>query len=177
MESLEKSLQAEIFVEGANTFAILDGASVPGLLEKLDQWQPEYVCLYRGELKPDVAEVAPYLVQLEPGTAITEWILSDGWGNHWGIFAITEGDLPTVRQHLRRLLSAYDENGKPLLFRFYDPRVMRVYLPTCNAMELGDIFGPVAIYLLEDDSSRAALHFRSVDGKLINQQQTLAERD
>jgi hypothetical protein len=170
MEILEKSVEAEIFVDGANTFTVLDGASVPGLLDKLDQWQPEFVCLYRGELKPDLAEVAPYLVRLDPGTEITEWILSKGWGNHWGIFAIADADLPVMRQHLRRLLTVYDEKGKPLLFRFYDPRVMRVYLPTCNSEELTAIFGPVASYILEDESSKISVRFRSADGKLTIQQ-------
>jgi hypothetical protein len=177
MEKLEKSLEAEIFVDGANTFAVLDGASVPGLLEKLDRWQPEFVCLYRGELKPDLAEVAPYLVRLESGTEITEWILSEGWGNHWGIFAIAEADLQAIRQHLRRLLTVYDEKGKPLLFRFYDPRVMRVYLPTCNAEDLAAVFGPVATYVLEDESSEMSLRFHSAEGKLIMQQQKLARHD
>src|SRR5664279_628676 len=136
MESLEKSLEAEIFADGAHTVAVLDGASVPGLLEKLEQWRPEFVCLYRGELKPDLAEVAPYLVWLEPGTETTEWILSNGWGNHWGIFAIAEADLQAMRQHLRRLLTVYDENAKPLLFRFYDPRVLETYLPLCDGTQL-----------------------------------------
>ena len=169
MESLKNLVAAEIFVDGANTFAVLDGASVPGLLEKLEQWQPEFVCLYRGELKPDLAEVAPYLVQLEPGTEITEWILSKGWGNHWGIFAIAEADLQAMRQHLRRFLTVYDEKGKPLLFRFYDPRVMRAYLPTCNAEELAAIFGPVTTYVLEDESSKT-LRFRAANGKPILQE-------
>jgi hypothetical protein len=177
MESLEKSLEAEIFVDGANTFAVLDGASVPGLLEKLDQWRPEFVCLYRGELNADLAEVAPYLVRLESGTEMTEWILSNCWGGHWGIFAIAEADLQAMRQHFRCLLTVYDEKGKPLLFRFYDPRVMRMYLPTCNAEELGAIFGPVANYLLEDESSRSSLRFQSFDGKLITQQHRLDSRN
>jgi hypothetical protein len=34
----------------------------------------------------------------------------------------------------RRFLRVKDEDG--LVFRFYDPRVMRVYLPTCAAGEL-----------------------------------------
>jgi Domain of unknown function (DUF4123) len=177
MESLARSIESEIYVDGANTFAVLDGASVPILLEKLDQWQPEFVCLYRGELEPDLAEVAPYLVRLEPETKFTEWLLSEGWGNHWGIFAIAEVDLQAMRQHLRRLLTVYDEKGKPLLFRFYDPRVLRVYLPTCNIEELAAIFGPVASYVLEDESSRSSLRFRSADGKLMMQPQKLAGRD
>jgi hypothetical protein len=30
-----------------------------------------------------------------------------------------------------------------LLFRYYDPRVLRVYLPSCRPSELETVFGPV----------------------------------
>jgi hypothetical protein len=171
MHKLAESITSEIFVEGANTFAVLDGASVPGLLEKLEQWKPEHVCLYRGELKPDLAAAAPYLVRLEPESEMTEWILAKGWGNHWGIFATSEADLQAMRQHFRRLLTVYDEKGKPLLFRFYDPRVLRVYLPTCNPQELSTMFGPVIGYVAEDEPATRILSFRAHDGKLNTRQQ------
>jgi len=177
MEKVLESFKAEIFRDGANTFAVLDGASVPGLLERLDQWKPESVCLYRGELKPDLAEVAPYLVRLERDSEFTDWVLSKGWGNHWGIFAIAEGDLQTMRQHFRRLLTVHDQKGKPLLFRFYDPRVLRVYLPTCKADDLEKMFGPAAGYVLEDDSPDKFLSFRSTDGTLSARQQKMDGRD
>jgi hypothetical protein len=102
---------------------------------------------------------------------MTDWILSKGWGNHWGIFAITEADLLATRQHFRRLLTVYDEKGKPLLFRFYDPRVLRVFLPTCNPQELTTIFGPVIGYVAEDERPSGILSFRARDGKLNSRQQ------
>jgi len=46
-----------------------------------------------------------------------------------------------MRQHFRRFITVHDESGKPLLFRYYDPRVLRTFLPTCNAKELAEIFG------------------------------------
>src|SRR5437763_147211 len=116
--------------DGGSIFTILDGASVPGLLQKLADDEPENVCLYRGELKPDMAEVAPYLVKLDSDGPFTDWVLDRGWGNHWGILAETGADLTSLRQHFRRFLTVHDPNGKPLLFRYYDPRVLRVHLPT-----------------------------------------------
>ncbi|MBV9504949.1 MAG: DUF4123 domain-containing protein [Acidobacteriia bacterium] len=154
-------LHEEIFQDGAQTFAVLDGASAPGLLDRLEQWKPEFICLYRGELKPDLAQVAPYLIRLEPETELTAWILSKGWGNHWGIFAIANADLRTMRQHFRRLLTVYDENGKPLLFRFYDPRVLRTYLPTCNANERATFFGPIREYLLEAEQPAEVVSYKA----------------
>lgn len=167
MDSLTRSIKQELFVDVANTFAVLDGASVLGLLNQLDKYKPEFICLYRGELKPDLAEAAPYLVRLQPENDFTDWLLTKGWGRHWGIFAIADADLQGMRQHFRRLLTVYDEKGKPLLFRFYDPRVMRVYLPTCNAAELSAVFGSVISYVVEDENPAAFLHFRAVDGKLV----------
>ncbi|MCK7510898.1 MAG: DUF4123 domain-containing protein [Desulfobacterales bacterium] len=74
-----------------HVYAVLDGASIKSLGPKLYNLRPEHVCLYRGRLEPDMAEVAPYLVRLEQDSAFAQWVLGDGWGKHWGIFAVTRG--------------------------------------------------------------------------------------
>lgn len=166
-ENVVQAVSRYLFAEpGANVFAILDGASVPGLLTSLYRYQPDYVCLYRGELQPDMAEVAPYLIRLEPAAEYTAWVIAHGWGNHWGIFAVSHADVREMRQHFRRFLIVHDSSGKPLLFRYYDPRVLRVYFPTCNAKELMTVFGPVTCYILEDDNRGSALRFHMVSGSL-----------
>jgi hypothetical protein len=159
---------------GSNVFAILDGASIPGLLTSLYRYQPDYVCLYRGEIQPDMAEVAPYLIRLDPSSACTAWIIERGWGNHWGIFALSDADLRTMRQHFRRFLIVHDSSGKPLLFRYYDPRVWRTYLPTCTAEELAAVFGPVTYYIFEDDNPEIAIRCRTVSGALQQNRLRLA---
>jgi hypothetical protein len=142
-------------------YAVLDGAAANGLLALLRKHNPPHVCLYRGELPEDVAEVAPYLVELQPGEPVTQAILSQGWGNHWGIFAQTPVDLREMRKHCRTFLMVNDPDGKPLYFRYYDPRVLRSFLPLCNTREAATIFGPVRSYLVEaEDGSilRLRLH-------------------
>jgi Domain of unknown function (DUF4123) len=152
--------------DGMQLFTILDGASVSGLLEHLTESELEYECLYRGDLAPDMAQVAPYLVRLAENSPFTLWVLDKGWGNHWGIFARSPADLPTLRRHFRRFLKVYDANAKPLYFRYYDPRVLRVFLPTCNAGELDTMFGIVDRYLMEDEQGGAVLSFRNNSGVL-----------
>lgn len=167
--SLVEQLRRHLFADAhARVFAVLDGASVPDLLPKLRDERPDYECLYRGELAPDLAEVAPYLVQLEPDAAFTDWLLRHGWGQHWGVFATTANgaDLRALRRHFRTFLIVHDEAGKPLYFRFYDPRVLRVYLPTCSADEVATFFGPVISYVLEDESPEAMLRFHKVTGSV-----------
>ena len=130
-------------------YTILDAARderiYPGILNS----DNEYICLYRGKQASDLADVAPYLVKLERGDAFTNWLLTQGWGRSWGIFLSSDAPFNQLRQHFRTFLMVYDDKGKPLYFRYYDPRVLRVYLPTCNEEELKVLFGPVSRYYAE----------------------------
>ena len=165
----EAIVQQLFFQDETGVFAVLDGAAVGDLLTPLYEYQPEFECLYRGELKPDIAEVAPYLVRLEPDSAFTSWVIEQGWGNNWGIFALANVEFAVLRRHFRRFLIVHDPDGKPLYFRYYDPRVLRVYLPTCTADELQTIFGPVERFVLADEDPSTALRFR-LDTAVLKQE-------
>ena len=82
---------------------MLDGASVPELLERLHS-EPslEVECLFRGNLEPGHEQVAPYLVRLEPGSEFAEWVVGTGWGRHWGSFVTSRQGFRALRNHLRR---------------------------------------------------------------------------
>lgn len=175
MENTIELIGQYLFGEEANVYAVLDGASVPALQENIYQFEPEYHCLYRGELEPDMAEVAPYLVQLENNSKFTDWVIEKGWGNHWGIFAISSASIREMRQHFRTFLIVYNTDGRPLKFRYYDPRVLRKYLPTCNAEELSTMFGPVSCYLLEDEDPVTALRFSAKQNALRTERLPLVE--
>lgn len=168
MEHAAEAITTRLFEDDdLNVFGILDGAAIPDLLTHLYSSELEYECLYRGELQPDMAEVAPYLVRLDKVSRFTNWVIEQGWGNHWGIFALSRQDLGPLRRHFRTLLVVHDSNAKPLYFRYYDPRVLRVYLPTCNASELAAIFGPVERYFLEASQPGEILTFGNNSGVLL----------
>jgi hypothetical protein len=61
----------------------------------------------------------------------------------------------------------YDPQGKPLYFRYYDPRVFRIYLPTCNESELKIVFGPVNSFYVEWEDPNWLIHYVLADGKLV----------
>ena len=136
-------------------YAVLDGARDPSIHEFVKGSNRPHCCLYAGELPRELVETAPYLVELERDGLFTRDLLERAWGKAWGIFACAEVDLEAMRRHLRRFLIVQDERGKQLLFRFYDPRVMRVYLPTCDPTERAQIFGPVTRYVIEGEDERA----------------------
>lgn len=177
-EPMIQGIYDQLFAEPTvNVFAVLDGASIKGLPKLLWEHKPEHVCLYRGELSPDLAACAPYLVRLQPRSPFTDIVIREGWGKHWGVFALSSADLKTLRKHFRNLLIVRDPQGKSLYFRYYDPRVLRVYLPTCNAQETRMVFGPVESYVLEDEKPSNPLCFMVIDGTPRREPSRIAARN
>jgi len=141
-------------------FALLDCARDPRIYPLIKRQQINYHCLFAGDLPQELAEAAPYLVALSPHSRLTEALLTQGWGHSWGVILESSAILQDLRRHFRRFLPVRDERGKKLLFRYYDPRVLRVYLPTCNEEELQFVFGPVDCFVLEDEKSAGPVKFR-----------------
>jgi len=159
---LLKKIYQELFsIPKTRVYAVLDGASIENLLLSLDEHKPDYFCLYQGNLPQDVEETAPYLVHLEKDSSFTKWVL-ENWGNHWGIFAVSREKTKAMRKHFRSLIMVKDPDGKRLFFRYYDPRVLKIYLPTCNEDELENVYGPVICYIQEGDAD-TLLKFRQDD--------------
>ncbi len=146
---MKEQFEKYIFRDDAYTYAVLDGASVQDLPQKLFEMEPPHLCLYEGELSDELIHTAPYVVLLEPDSDFTEWLLGECWGKHWGIFAQSPVSPVGMRKHLRGLLTVNDESGNPMLFRYYDPRVLLPFLMTCNLGELETIFGFVKYYFSE----------------------------
>ena len=138
-------------------WGILDGARDASIFGKVETARRQ-CCLYAGALPWQLQMTAPYLVEL-PVDAFTRSLLRAGWGNSWGIFFLSEAPMETLRRHLRTFLRVADQRGRYLIFRYYDPRVMRVYLPTCQPSELRAVFGPIRCYLMESPLGDTLLRF------------------
>lgn len=118
------------------------------------------VCLYDGDLPLEFRRNAPHLAELERNSEESREILELGWGHAWGVFLRTDASLDELKAHFRTLLTVQDEKGTTFFFRFYDPRVLRTYLPTCTRKELAQVFGPVDAFLMEGDEPGKRLTFR-----------------
>ena len=155
-----EKLKNYLLSDSTRLYCILDGASVPDLPMRLYQTDTPHYCLLGGDLKPDVLYTAPFLAALLPGSPFTEQVFKESPGKHWGIFAHCRRSMTEVRRHCRALLNVYDENGQPMLFRYYDPRVIRKFLPTCNAGELKTLFGELEAIFAEANDGKTVTSYR-----------------
>jgi hypothetical protein len=138
-------------------FALLDAARDEQIYRALRNADCEWLCLYSGDAAVTMAAVAPYLVELQPYARFTWWLLEKGWGNSWGVFLHASLALDRLQAHFRRLIMARLPDGEMVYFRFYDPRVLRAYLPTCTPKELKAVFGPVERFIIEGEDDAPLL--------------------
>jgi len=73
------------------------------------------------------------------------------WGYHFGSLAIIPEAIPfnEVRTHFRSLLMVKNHENVAVYFRFYDPRVLRSFLPICKPDQIPEMFGPVKLFVVE----------------------------
>lgn len=140
-------------------YAILDAARDTRVLALLMQSQDEHQSLYEGVQGDSLMQVAPYLVRLDKDSLLLASLIFEGWGHSWGVFLTFVGEFQMLRRHLRQFLEVQLPDGKQVYFRFYDPRVLRVFLPTCTPDETNQFFGPIKHYLLEDEQPEKLLQF------------------
>lgn len=145
---------------------IVDGARDRRVYPSLLSSYLEYSCLYAGDLAPALESAAPHLVQLQLDDQYTRRLIDNAWGNSWGIFLRCNETMDRMRRHLRQFLRVQDWRGRYLVFRYYDPRVLRVYLPTCTDDEIRTVFGPINSFYMEDENSATMLDCSRDSGKL-----------
>jgi hypothetical protein len=145
-------------------FAILDGACLYARLEKALAIEPKNLSLYRGSSQESLNTVAPYIFPCPLFSELDKWIVEQGWGLSWGIIVETIADFETAWKHFRKFLMVKTEEGKDLYFRFYDPRVLKMFLPTCDKDQIIDFFGPMEKFITEGDTKETAFVFSHKDG-------------
>ncbi len=140
----------EHFREQGRLFAILDACdspSIPVLCAGLGESRA--VSLYRGTAEEQFADIAPYLVHVDTAELL-DWVLQFSVTPGWGIMIVASGTLEQLRTHFRKFLKVQGPDGKPMYFRFYDPRVLEMFLPTCNTEQLIQLYGPAELFATRD---------------------------
>lgn len=154
-------------------FGVLDAARDEQVVPFLYGSGLQFQSLYEGLRGEELALVAPYLVSFPPDASAFPELVEQAWGESWGVFLRASASFRDLRRHLRRLLRVELDGGEQVLFRFYDPRVLRAYLPTCTGDEAAQFFGPVICFVTEGRRGESALRFRATPDGVAVETETL----
>jgi pSer/pThr/pTyr-binding forkhead associated (FHA) protein len=140
-------------------YALLDASREPSVLKVIYESKEEFQSLYEGALGAQLAHFAPYLIRVPQQSALVETLVQQAWSKSWGVFLTCDQPLKELRTHFRHFLNVKLPDGKQVYFRYYDPRVLRLFLPTCLPEETSQFFGPVKQFLIESEDPKVAFHF------------------
>jgi hypothetical protein len=130
-------------------YAVLDGAKDAEIVPWVHAQAARHESLFSGKSAELMVDHAPYLLELTRRADVQKDLLARAGGKSWGIFVQSEGEFEALRSQLRRLTMVELPGGDVVLFRFYDPRVLRTFLPTCDAAQAAWVFAGVGMYLVE----------------------------
>jgi hypothetical protein len=140
-------------------FALLDASREPSVLKVILESKEEHQSLYEGAQGAQLAHFAPYLIRVPQKSPLLDTLVQQAWSKSWGVFLTSDIPLKDLRTHFRHFLNVKLPDGQQVYFRYYDPRVLRLFLPTCLPEESTQFFGPVKHFLVEAEDPSMALHF------------------
>lgn len=107
------------------------------------------MCLFATDILSPVGRNAPYLVPVEHADRLMNAWRTVGAAQNWGLFVRSSLPQARLRQRLRTFNLCRVPSGKTVLFRWWDPRVFRIYLPTCPSEDLAPWFDGVDDFICE----------------------------
>jgi hypothetical protein len=128
------------------------------------------MCLFRTDVVSPLGRAAPYLVPVAHAERLIEAWRTHGLGQSWGLFLSSSEEQARIRHRLRTFNQAKLPDGRVALFRWWDPRVFRVYLPTCNADDLATLFAGIDRYVCENEDGAGFTLYRNREGTLVREQ-------
>jgi Domain of unknown function (DUF4123) len=149
-------------------YAIVDAAQdSKAILQLLKHTAPKLnvANLFEGERGAELAPAAPHLIEFtHAGHPLLTRLVNQGWQNNWALYFKLRGNLPIK-----------DKDGVGL-FRFYDPRVFNLYIPSFDAQQLREFFGAISDFWIPDSNGNHDLiHYRTIGHTLNAQPVSFAE--
>lgn len=145
-----------------NVYMVVDGARDKRIEPLIHSSDLDQYCLYAGEMTYALKRAAPHIVELQRDSLYTKEILRLGWGQSWGIFFIgsENATMSLIRHNCRKINMVQTSEGKMLLFRYQDPRVLRKFLPLCDSKQLNSLFGHAAVIAMESESGEQLINYK-----------------
>jgi len=145
--------------ERSNLFAIIDSEKKEEVLRMFITSNVLYKSLFEGTIDERYWGESGFLVDCSSDASFFHWLTTNAWGESCCIYFASRVPFEKLFRHFQKFNRVYLEDDDVVYFRFYDPRVLRVYLPTCNKKEIETFFGDVDGFFLEDEDPRIIITF------------------
>lgn len=99
--------------------------------------------------------------------ALTDLFITPTSGKSDKVYIVSNWSLEKLVTHFRKFLIIKTESNQQLYFRFYDPRVLKIFLPTCDQQQIIEFFGPIEKFIVEGDTKEEAIEFTHQNGNLL----------
>ncbi|MGC9269883.1 DUF4123 domain-containing protein [Acidiphilium sp.] len=152
-----------------SVFAVVDAARDSNISDYLAAFGTTETCqcLWQGDIYLRASDAAPYLVRLDPDAALTRLLLTEGTGKGWMLPLRTDASFEALRAHCRRFPEARLPDGRIVLFRWYDSRVLNDLLPQLQIEERRAFFGPIITLWTEDYTGNLAASHAPLPGPAV----------
>ncbi|HEX9513134.1 MAG TPA: DUF4123 domain-containing protein [Puia sp.] len=120
--------------------------------------------LFKDTKDEALIDVAPWVFQVDNDLGkklIDETDLS----MQFTLLVESNADINALSAHLRKFIYQTID-GREYFFRFYDSRVLKKFLPTCDKDQVLEFFGPVMQFIAGGDTREEAIRFRHDSGVL-----------
>lgn len=147
------------------TYLLLDSIQIPELYARLYQLAQITTVhsLYLSTQYAELASIGPVLVAVEPGSALAQ-TFHEQWQEKAGIWLESDAAETTLVAHLRSLIHVGLEGGVCAFFRYYDPRITRLWLEDLSSEKRDRLMGPVRLIRLPNtDGSERVLRQQNPD--------------
>jgi len=143
-----------------NLYAIVDSARNDEIFKYFLTDTISYRSLFQGKMDVKFFGVSGFLVECRKDSIIFNWLTTKAWGDSCSVFFISKSHFEEVFRHLQKFNRVYLEDDDVVYFRFYDPRVLRLYLPSCNNKEIRTFFGEIESFFMESENPEILTEFQ-----------------
>lgn len=130
-------------------YLLLDGAQIDDLIQIIYQLEPapEPHRLYEGTRYAELADAGPVLIATNHGSLLNQYFEKQ-WHMTAGVALASRAPIDELVQHLSSLVHVSVSGGVTVLFRYYDPRILTLWLTDMSDEQRDTTLGPVELVRL-----------------------------
>ncbi len=138
-------------------YYIIDAASESIEIDDLIQAYGPSVCILKSNYDGQFVDVGPHL--FGSTEKLDELMLNEKWGKGSYTLVSFTKDKQNLIQILKNNSEIVTEQDEVMFFRYYDPRILRIFLPIFDKQQLKEFFGTISEFMCEDEDPGYGLIF------------------